>query len=147
MSLLEQIKTDRIAAWKGKETVKLNLLTTLYSEAAMIGKNNGNRQSTDAEVISVLKKFIKNAQETAAHIAASIQLNKLAVVQQYADEIKWLNAYLPQQLDADQIKEKITQFVLTNPTAKMGDVMKYFKDNHEGQYDGKQVSTLVKELL
>jgi uncharacterized protein YqeY len=29
----------------------------------------------------------------------------------------------------------------------MGIVMKYFKDNYSGQYDGKMVSTIAKEML
>ena len=62
--LIEKIKEDSLRARKDRNTWKANLLTTLYAEASMIGKNKGNRVSTDEETTAVITKFLKNAQET-----------------------------------------------------------------------------------
>ena len=64
MSLIQDIKSASLVARKARETKKAESLITLYSEASMIGKNDGNRESTDAETIAVIKKFIKNIDET-----------------------------------------------------------------------------------
>ena len=49
--LINQIKSDALEARKARQTNTATLLTTLYSEASMVGKNDGNRESTDAEVL------------------------------------------------------------------------------------------------
>ena len=59
MSLLNQIKTDMFAAKKSGEKIKASLLNVLYSESAMIGKNDSSRETTDSETVAVIKKFIK----------------------------------------------------------------------------------------
>jgi len=44
--LINKIKSDSLEARKARQTDTATLLTTLYSEASMIGKNLGNREST-----------------------------------------------------------------------------------------------------
>ena len=66
--LLETINQDRNEARKMKYTATATLLTTLYSEAQMVGKNDGNRETTDAEVVAVIKKFVKNIDETLSNL-------------------------------------------------------------------------------
>ena len=50
MTLFSQIKADQLAARKAKDGLKATLLTTLIGELTAIGKNDGNREVTDAEV-------------------------------------------------------------------------------------------------
>ena len=58
MSMLEQIKGAMFSARKARtDKVLSDLLTTLYSEAAMVGKTKRNGESTDEEVLAVVKKF------------------------------------------------------------------------------------------
>jgi hypothetical protein len=58
---MEQIKAKQIAARKSG-SADAGLLTTLLGEAAMVGKNAG-RETTDQEVVAVVKKFVKNIDE------------------------------------------------------------------------------------
>ena len=53
--LINQIKSDALIARKARKIDTATLLTTLYSEASMIGKNLGNRESTDQEVLQVIE--------------------------------------------------------------------------------------------
>lgn len=63
MSLIEQIKAKNLEARKAKLTAVVNVLTPLIGEAEMVGKNAGH-PVTDAEVVQMIKKFIKNLDET-----------------------------------------------------------------------------------
>ncbi len=65
------------------------LLSTLIAEAEMVGKNAGNRESTDDEVQQTIRKFLKNNQEAAAVIRDA---GRLAVLER---ECAVLTAYLP----------------------------------------------------
>lgn len=145
MSLIKTIQKDYLAARYAKDTLKSNLLSTLLGEAQAIGKDAGNRDATDAETVAVIKKFIKNAEITSQAALASIQTNKMASIQNAANEIKILTTYLPQQLSEEDVKLIIAR--RANEGDNMGQVMNHFKENYAGQYDGKMVSTYAKVML
>lgn len=144
-SLMEQFRGDQVAARKGKKTEMASILTTLISEAAMIGKNNGNRETTDEEVIAVIKKFIKNSTEVMEHADPTSKT--------YADaeyEIKFLTMYLPRQMPDDVLRATIAtigeELNLHSPK-DMGTLMKILKERHSGSYDSETASTFVREYL
>lgn len=139
MSLMKQIQTDQVQARKNKDAVKASVLTTLIGEAAMIGKNAGNRDTTNDEVVKVVTKFVKGIDETLALIDASDA--RVATLRVERDV---LAAYLPKQLTADELRAIIlAQF--PEKTA-VGAIMGFLKANYNGQYDGKTASTLVNTL-
>lgn len=145
MSLLQQIKADQLQARKNKDVVTATLLTTLIGEASMIGKNDGNRESTDAEVIAVIKKFIKNAEDTIAVV------NNPAATEGLQQERDILAAYLPRQMTKEQLMYIISTQIQAGTFAKdarlKGSAMKYLKSTLDGQYDGKVASEAIEEIL
>lgn len=142
--LLAKLRADQLVARKAKDDVRSALLTALVSEAAMVGKNAGNRESTDDEVIAVVKKFLKNAEETRGHAQKRAQTDSSVNLADIDREIAILGDYLPQQMSADEIREVIVTFKGSNPSANMGLVMKHLKDNFGGKYDGKLASEIAK---
>ena len=105
MSLLEQIKRDQLEARKAKDVVRASLLTTLFSEASMKGKSDGNRESTDAECIQVVQKFLKGVNETLEALKFSSDGRvKIAIV-----EKEILGTYLPQMATEAQVRECVAQ--------------------------------------
>lgn len=144
MSLMETIRKDQLEARKFRDTVAIGLLTALVGEAAMVGKNKGNRESTDEEVVGVVKKFIKNTEETITVLEKSSNTEALDKAKA---ELALLNIYLPKQMTEDEIGAFIDGFLASAPGSKMGDVMKALKDRHAGQYDGKMASAVAKAKL
>lgn len=147
MSLLELIKRDQLTARKDKTAKDVaSLLTTLIGEASMIGKNDGNRESTDAEVIAVIKKFIKNNKELADIVDKTSDAHQHKAL----TENIILGYYLPKQMSEEDIRKVVQSHIETleevSPKA-MGLIMKLLKDNYGGRYDGKMASKVVKELL
>ncbi|MNR71508.1 Yqey-like protein [compost metagenome] len=150
MNLLETIKNDSLQARRAKDSDKASTLTTLYSEAAMIGKNAGNRDTTDDEVAQTLKKFIKNAREAVAALEGTTEPHRVQAREALQREIVLYESYLPRQLDADQLKVEIDAIVATladRSPRQMGVVMKTLKDKFAGNYDGAAASALVKAAL
>lgn len=139
MSLLAKIKADQLDARKNKLTEKASLLTTLIGEATMVGKNDGNRETTDVEVIAIIKKFVNNIQECLKVAAADKQA-------QFQTELNVLNEYLPKQMSDDDIKRE-AELAIVNGAKNIGAIMNHFKNNFAGTYDGKVVSNVAKQLL
>lgn len=138
MTLLTQIKSDQLAARKARNLEKSSLLTTLIGEASMIGKNDGNRDSTDAEVIGVIRKFLKGVKENLDIVGD----HNTAVCDILNAEEEILSSYLPKQMTEEQIKA-----ALEGQAKNKGLLMKYLKDNFAGQYDGKLAAQVVDEFL
>lgn len=143
MSLIDKIRADSIDARKKGDKLAGALLTTLFAEAARVGKDAGNRASTDEEVVKTVRKFLKNAEETLAVGRADAKDKTL-------NEIRILNGYLPQEMSAEELKAAIETIVagLADRSPKaMGQVMAALKAAHGATYDGKLASQLVKESL
>lgn len=143
--LLEKLQAASLEARKAQNTIAASLLTTLYSEAARVGKDQGNRVPTDEEVVAVVKKFSKNIDETLAALPeADARVAALRI------EKELLAAYLPQQLDEAGLSALVAELVgaLADKSPKqMGVVMAGLKARAGGQYDGAMASRLVKAAL
>lgn len=140
--LIERIKADLLVARKARSTVAANSLTALVGEAVMVGKNAGNRESTDEEVIATVRKFLKNLEETKRNLVTH---NKDTSVCE--EEIAIISKYLPQQMSADELKTAIAAIVAETAGANMGVIMKVLKEKYAGLYDGKLASEVVKQVL
>ncbi len=149
-SLIEKIKQEQLQARKNKDTLKASLLTTLLGEASMIGKNDSNRQSTDAEVIAVIKKFVKNTQEVIRITGMQQSMESREAGKTAAQELVILEAYLPSQLNEEQLRSEMKKIMIElalSGAKSMGVLMKEVKSRFEGQYDGNAASKIAKEIL
>jgi uncharacterized protein YqeY len=147
MSLLQKIKADQVAARKARSSVDAAILTTLIGEAEAVGKNGGNREVTDAEVVAMIKKFVKNLDET-IRIAGDYRDGDAC--DRAWSEKQVLEQYLPKQLTEDELRMAMSELIANNGLSgakAMGVLMKELKTNYEGLYDGALASKLAKELL
>ena len=139
MTLIDTIKADQLQARKLRESLKATLLTTLIGEAEVIGKNDGNREVTDAEVVAVIKKFIKGIDETLRYLGDNAP-SQSQVVQSEKD---MLEVYLPKQMTYEEILGAIHPVLF----GTKGQIMSHLKKNYEGQYDGKLAAKVIDELV
>lgn len=143
MTLLSTIQQDLLSCRKeGTNKKKISLLTTLYSESANVGLNDKKRESTNSEVITVIKKFIKSLDEC---IEAGKKQSK--DISSYLEEKEILEKYLPAQLTEEQLKDCIEVFITGNGSTSKADIMKYLKSAFSGKYDGRMASSVVDAML
>jgi len=147
--LLEKLKHDALEARKARDTVKASLLTTLVAEAERVGKDEGNRPSSDAEVVAVIKKFIKNADESLRALESRSDPSEAAITHLQAEKTV-LEGYLPSQASEAQIREQVERLVgvLDERSPKqMGALMAKLNSAFEGNFDKALASRIVKEAL
>jgi len=145
MSLIQQIKSAQVTARKERRTADASSLTTLIGEAEAVGKNDGNREVTDNEVVAMVKKFIKNIDDVLAVVNPDTE-----AYQTYQNEKALLSTFLPKQLSEDELRTAMQGLIAAHGIAGpkgMGVLMKELKAAHEGTYDGSLASKLAKELL
>lgn len=141
--LYQKIKQDSLQARKSGNKLVAQALVTLASEIQAQGKTEQERSAPSDEVsISVIKKFIKNLDET-------IRVSGPGLMSKNVLERDILATYLPAQLTEDEIKTIIAglkgnpgEDLIMEPT--MGNIMSYFKNMYPGRYDGALVSKLAR---
>jgi uncharacterized protein YqeY len=149
MSLLETIRKDQLQSRRERCAFGTALLTTLLSEASMPGKNAG-RESTDLEVLAVVKKFIDNINETINALNRNSEYHIDERVNVARLERDLLMKYVPTQKTEIELRIIISDYIeiLGEKSPKqMGKIMGMLKTEYAGLYDGNLASKLVKELL
>ena len=147
MTQFNQIKADQLAARKAKDGLKATLLTTLIGELTAIGKNDGNREVTDADVVKLVKKFLDGVNETIDLLAKTDELDGGAVrFFSLMQEKSFLTVYMPQQMDEAKLTEVLCELV-TESGPNLGKLMGLLKARYAGQYDGSMASTIAKKVL
>lgn len=142
--LLDSIRTASLEARRAKATTRASLLVTLYAEAARVGKDAGNRESTDDEVVKVVRKFLKGVDESLSLLTVE------AARQKALDEKAILEEFLPRIVAGAELEQAIGAIVALLPERgpkQMGAVMKTLKEQLAGAYDGNEASALVKKAL
>lgn len=141
MTLIEQIKEHQLKVRKNRDAAAAATLTTLIGEAEMIGKN-ANRQVSDNEVVSLIKKFIDNIDFTLSKVTEG-QEKLLA-------EKELLSIFMPVQLNREQLTNIINDIkveVNASVPKDMGKIMSVLKTRYETCYDGKMAAEIVKTVL
>lgn len=141
--ILEKIKKQQLQARKEKSPI-VGALTALMSEAAIVGKNNGNRETTDEEAVKVIKKFIKGINETIDLIKDPEKLKLLKM------ELEIYNSFLPQimnELETRAAVEKIINALPEKSPKAMGQVMGTISKEYGTLIDRGLASQIVKEML
>lgn len=139
--LFERMQKESLEARKARDTVKAGVLTTAISQIKALAIDDGHRAVTEADVMKIVKQFLKGVEENLA-LAAQGKMDA-SRAEAFKTEKEILLSYLPQQMSADDIKAAVKKSGATN----IGDAMKYLKANHDGQYDGKLASGLIKEVI
>lgn len=150
MSILSVIKEDNINSRKLRDSVKSSLLSTLYSEALNVGKNDGNRETTDKETLAVIKKFLDGVLFTIETLQFNSDDKILVAIREKDILSTYIEKFQPKQLTIEELTDIISGIAttLTDKSPKqMGFVMKKLKDSYDGMYQGNEASKIVKEIL
>lgn len=150
MSILSIIKEDSTNSRKLRDSVKSSLLSTLYSEALNVGKNDGNRETTDKETLAVIKKFLDGVLFTIETLQFNSDDKILVAIREKDILTEYIEKFQPKQLTIEELTDIISGIAatLTDKSPKqMGFVMKKLKDSYDGMYQGNEASKIVKEIL
>ena len=135
-STVEEIKRERES--QRSNPVIYSLLGVLLGEIDRLPIPR-TQSPTEDQIYAVIKKLYEAAKEMREMTPEADQ------------EYMHLKEYIKQQLTSEDIYAIIgTQkniAIVKGVPMNIGVIMKYFKDNYSGQYDGKLVSQIAKEML
>lgn len=137
--LIDELKKAKIEAFKRHDSVIKAALDVLISKYMLfaIDKRKENKEVTDADVVSLIQKFIKELEEEKEMF---IKGGREDSVKNTEAQIEFFKGYLPKMLSEDEIKEIISKLEDKSMKAVMG----YFKANYAGKVDMSLVSRIAR---
>jgi hypothetical protein len=134
------------AAMRARDAARLSAIRLLL--AALKQKEVDERiELTDADVVSVIEKMIKQRRESIAQFEKAAR-NDLANAEKF--ELQVLSAYLPRQMSNAEIEQAVGAAIAESGASgvkDMGKVMALLKSRLAGRADMARVSALVKGKL
>ena len=150
MSVKQQIESKLNEALKAKDKntyPTLRLMVSAIKDAEIAGRSKGQKEVTDSEVTAILKKMIKQRNESCEVYKKA---GRKELLESETREIEVISIFLPKQLSEEETK-KICQETVKNVGATsmkdMGKVMGVLKSKHADTIDFSKVSSIIKELL
>lgn len=150
MSLLSDIKAKRIEYMKARDGASATTLATVLGDAERVGKDDGNRESTDAEVQKVLQKFVGINKETIAAInrlAAKDPALAAKEIEQLLTENALIEQFLPKAKTGEDLENAIIEVMQEPDSGTLSEIMRNLKAKAEREsfiYDGKEAAQIVK---
>jgi uncharacterized protein YqeY len=139
MSVIEKLKTESMNLRKTRNPVAPSILFAL-SEIEKVGKNNGNRATTDDEAIKVIQKLIATIDENLK--VATDDGRKIA----FNFEKQILMGVLPQMASDDEVRELLKDVLGDEKPKNKGIAMKVIRDEYGAKVDMKRAGEIVTEL-
>ncbi|MFA5994901.1 MAG: GatB/YqeY domain-containing protein [Patescibacteria group bacterium] len=143
MSLTSQVQQDLIQALKQKDVdavLALRGLKAALQKASIAALGN----LTAEKELAVLRTEIKQRQDSSTAYNAG---GRADLASQEQNELKILQHYQPAQLSTAELTALIKKLVAQQPQAGFGSLMKQSMAAVHGQADGKQVQTILKQIL
>ena len=150
MSLRKKIEAKLNETLKAKDKniyPTLRLVISAIKDAEIAGRTKGQKELSDSDITSILKKMIKQRNES-CEVYKKAGRNEL--LENEIKEIQVISLFIPKQLSEEET-EKICKEVIKSSEASsmkdMGKVMGVLKSKHADTLDFSKVSLILKKLL
>ena len=150
MSLKKQIEEKLNTALKAKDKSTyptLRLVVSAIKDAEIASRTKGQKEMSDSEVTSILKKMIKQRNES-CEVYKKAGRNEL--LENEKKEIEVISVFLPKQLSDEETKKICEEAIKSSGASSMkdmGKVMGILKSKHADTLDFSKVSSMIKKLL
>ena len=150
MSLKKLIddKLNQALKAKDKNTYPtLRLIVSAIKDAEIAVRSKGLKEIKDGDIVSLLKKMIKQRNESCEVYEKA---GRKELLDNEKKEINVISAFLPKQLSDEETKKiclETIKFVGASTMKDMGKIMGALKSKYAESLDFSKVSKILKELL
>ena len=150
MPLKNQIEDKLNEALKNKDKniyPTLRLIMSSIKDAEIANRTKENKEITDSDITSILKKMIKQRNESCEVYKKAGRTELLEIETR---EIEIIGSFLPKQLSEEDTKklcEEVIKKVGASSIKDMGKVMGDLKKTHGDVLDFSKVGSIIKTVL
>ncbi len=138
---------DAMRAKDQRRVGTLRLILAALKDKDIEARGAGREASTDEDILGLLQKMIKQRNDS---IEAFDKAGRVDLATLEREEKAIIEAYLPQQMGADDVRAAVKAAIAGTGAASvkdMGKVMAELKAKFAGKMDFSKANAVVKELL
>ena len=141
MSLADIINEQNTLAIKNKDEDAKGIFSILKNKImlAKIEKRAKGEELTDADVVAIIQKTVKELDEEKINFEKANRQDKVNSLEK---QKSLLTVFLPKQMSEEEIK----QIILSLEDKSVGAVMKHFRENYSGKCDMSKVSSIARQI-
>ena len=148
MGLKEQLVADYKEAMKNKDAIRKNTVNMVRAAIKQFEVDQRVELDDDADIVKIIKKQVKMRTDALADFAKA---GRDDMTETYKKEIEILQSYLPEEMSAEQIAEKVKEIAaslgIEDGMKNMGTLMKAAMAELKDAADGSAVNKAVKDFL
>ncbi len=148
MSLSEKIAGDLITAMKARDKVALEAIRAAKTAFVLARSEKGaDSVLTPDEELKIIQKLVKQRRESAAIYK---EQNRPDLYEKEVVEADVLEKYLPAKMSQEELTKSLQEIINrvgAKSSSDIGKVMGAATKELAGKADGREISTIVKELL
>lgn len=142
MTIITKLRAESLRLRKERNAIAASI-TFVLSEIERVGKNAGNRETTNDEAIKVVQKIVATLRDNLNYKLTDADLANTNA------QILFLESTLPKMLTNDEVMDSI-RIIMTGKTREnmpaKGDVMKLLRAQHGALIDLKLAGNILKEV-
>ena len=138
------IRTQLERAVRARDGDSATVLRGVLAALKNVSIANKGQDLGPGDVLTVIQREAKQCRESLDYARQAGRDDTVASKQA---ELALLEGLLPGQLSQDELKRVITGIIEESGATNLGPVMKGLSQRYAGRYDGKQASTIARELL
>ena len=137
--IIDEIKKDNVQAMKDKNAIARTIYGVVVNKFMLqsIEKRKTGAEMTDADMVAILQKTIKELTEEAENYS---KVGNTVQVEEINTQKAILEKYLPQMMSEDEIRNIIASM----EDKSMPSIMKHFKANFAGKVDMQLVNKIAR---
>ena len=137
--IIDEIKKDNVQAMKDKNAIARTIYGVVVNKFMLqnIEKRKTGAEMTDADMVAILQKTIKELTEEAENYS---KVGNTVQVEEINAQKTILEKYLPQMMSEDEIRNIIADM----EDKSMPNIMKHFKANFAGKVDMQLVNKIAR---
>ncbi len=130
-------------AMRARDQVRLDTVRFMLSQIKNV-EIDLKREMTDEEIISLLKKEVKNRKEAMDQFLAG---GRQDLVDEETGKLAIIQEFLPAEMSDEELQKIVQEVVDSNQGKEFGLIMREVMAKVKGQADGSRVSGMVKVLV
>lgn len=145
---LNEMLKDAMRAKEERKVSTIRLINAALKDRDIQARSKGNADGiADEEILSLLQSMVKQRRDS---IEAYSQAGRADLVQQEAEEIAYIEHFLPKQMSDEESEVAISEAITSSKAdciKDMGKVMAFLKENYAGRMDFSKAAGKVKTQL
>ena len=138
--MIDTLKADMMTARRAKESSKVASYALIISEIEKVGKNDGNRKTTNDEAIALIKKMVIRNEELAGYTEVGPARDKIDA------ETEMMRKYLPLMITPEAVETFINDLV-SGGVSNIGQIMGSLKQEYGQAVDMKAAGGIARNAL